>query len=113
MKKKEATVYTPHNHKCQCGLVWHHDPALITPDPGDDRETVERLNVIYDAAHVCPKCKADVRMVDDSGAEPTLLWTGRDKPEPIKAEPKYHDTEKMRTKRAMMKLRLQLDVLFG
>lgn len=112
-KKKNLTTCDPHNHKCECGLVWHHDPALVTPDPGDSEETNRKLNEIYNAAHLCTNCGAEVRMIDLTDAKPTVLFTGRGAPEPIAGEPIYNDDDKMKAKRSGMKFRLMLNSLLG
>lgn len=43
----------PHAHLCEaCDLVWFHDPSLLSDAPA------------HDAAHHCPACGAEVRLVN-------------------------------------------------
>lgn len=59
-----ATCFEPHNHRCKCGVVWHHDPsALLDSDA-------------HDKAHQCPECGTDQGWIDDSGEVPRFCHNG-------------------------------------
>ena len=72
MKKPLVTCDTPHNHRCDCGIVWHHDPKLLHVEG----LTREESSAIWQRAHSCPKCGTRVCQVDYSGQAPLFCSNG-------------------------------------
>lgn len=90
--------WQPHNHRCECGTIWFHDPADID-DP-----------VAHDKAHHCPTCNKEQFMTDSSGAVASVVFDGI-KVKPFEPGIDCKDTEEKRRKRMGISFAALLDRL--
>lgn len=90
--------WNPHNHRCECGTVWFHDPAEID-DP-----------IAHDKAHHCPSCGKEQWMTDSSGAVASVCYDGI-KTKPFEAGVDCAETAEKKNRRMNMKFSSFLSML--
>jgi hypothetical protein len=92
--KSKPNCFTPHNHRCACGTVWHHDPIDLVA--GEDSHT---------RAHSCPTCGELQWTVDDTDATPQFFNDG-EVCKPIAQVKLKKDTQERELKRFQLALGL-------
>jgi hypothetical protein len=91
----KPNCFTPHNHRCACGTVWHHDPI----DLAEAKDSHER-------AHMCPTCGELQWYVDDSEASAAQWFNDGEMCKPMAQVELKKDTHERELKRFKLALGL-------
>lgn len=100
---KAIEPHEPHNHRCRkCGLIWHHDPAVLMPTPYASKVECELANQAFKRSHNCPTCGTSQHYIDQSGTPAQCVYSGVGEPAILKEQPKYEDDFQAQLKRSLL-----------